>query len=358
MIVATPLKLLIIEDSEDDVELILHALRRGGFVPDHACVENSEALRAALAAGPWEMMICDHSLPRLDAFAALRIAREIDGDIPFIIVSGAIGEETAVEAMRAGANDYVMKDNLRRLAPAIERELRDAETRRQKRLTETALEENQLRLRHAQKLESLGLLTGGVAHDFNNLLTVVMGNLELLQPMVGDDEARGLIDHALKAAVSGADLTQRLLAFSRHQALKPKPTDINALIPDICELIRSAVGVNIHIHRSLGNELAMVLVDRGELQLLPVLRAMTSGPAAAFALTERVPGIGTLSVGAPADIVVFDPVTVKDRATKEQPKQFPVGIEYVIVNGQVVIDRGENTGALPGRALRRGRPST
>jgi sigma-B regulation protein RsbU (phosphoserine phosphatase) len=107
-----PLKLLIIEDSEDDAELILHALRRAGFEPDHARIEDADALRAALHAEPWEMMICDHSLPRLDAFTALKMAREIRGDIPFIVVSGVIGEESAVAAMRAGANDYVMKDDL------------------------------------------------------------------------------------------------------------------------------------------------------------------------------------------------------------------------------------------------------
>ena len=244
------------------------------------------------------MMIGDHSLPRLDAFTALKMAREIRGDIPFIVVSGVIGEESAVAAMRAGANDYVMKDDLRRLAPAIERELRDAETRRQMREAEAALEENRNRLRQAQKLEALGLLTGGVAHDFNNLLTVVMGNLELLQAMHESDEARELIDFAIQAALGGAELTRRLLSFSRHQALSPKATDINALIPNICELIRGAVGVNIHIHRSLAADLEKALVDRSELEnallnlAINARDAMPNGGKLTISTENRVIGSG------------------------------------------------------------------
>jgi signal transduction histidine kinase len=267
------------------------------------------------------MMICDHSLPRLDAFTALKMAREIRGDIPFIVVSGVIGEESAVAAMRAGANDYVMKDDLRRLAPAIERELRDAETRRQMREAEAALEENRNRLRQAQKLEALGLLTGGVAHDFNNLLTVIMGNLELLQTMHDNNEARELIDFAIQAALGGAELTRRLLSFSRHQALSPKATDINALIPNICELIRSAVGVNIHIHRSLDADLEKALVDRGELEnallnlAINARDAMPNGGKLTISTENRV--IGSGGGAAPCDLEPgrYVAVAVEDNGT-------------------------------------------
>jgi signal transduction histidine kinase len=323
---ATPLKLLIVEDSEDDAELILLALSRAGFAPDHACVEDADALRAALDAGPWDMVICDHSLPRLDAFTALKIAREKDRDIPFIVVSGVIGEEAAVETMRVGANDYVMKENLSRLAPAIERELRDAETRRQKRETEAALEENQNRLRHAQKLEALGLLTGSVAHDFNNLLTVIMGNLDILLPKAEDDETRELIEHALQAATSGADLTQRLLSFSRNQSLNPTATDINTLIPDICELMRSAVGANIHIHRTLGDDLAEALVDRTGLEnallnlAINARDAMPGGGKLTISTEDRVVGkdCGAISLGLEPGRYVA--IAVEDSGTGIDPE--------------------------------------
>ena len=142
-----PLRLLLLEDSEDDAELILRALRRSGYEPVHRRAESSEQMRAALEEDEWEIVVSDHDMPRFSALAALELLRKAQIDVPFIIVSGAIGEETAVEAMAAGAGDYVMKDNLRRLVPAIERELREAATRATRREAELALREGEARLR-------------------------------------------------------------------------------------------------------------------------------------------------------------------------------------------------------------------
>src|SRR5688572_22632160 len=116
----TGLRVLLVEDSEDDAELIRIALGE----PYMKCVETPEALAAALAEPGWDVVISDHNLPRFSAPAALALVRSSNPALPFVIVSGAIGEETAVAAMKAGADDYVMKENLARLAPAIERTLR------------------------------------------------------------------------------------------------------------------------------------------------------------------------------------------------------------------------------------------
>jgi signal transduction histidine kinase len=138
---AAPLRVLMVEDSEDDALLLLRELRRGGFKPSAERVETEEAMRAALERQPWDLTIADYALPRFSAPAALAVLRETGRDLPFIVVSGKIGEETAVAMMKAGAHDYIMKDHLARFLPAVQRELREAEVRRErKRLERQILE--------------------------------------------------------------------------------------------------------------------------------------------------------------------------------------------------------------------------
>ena len=124
------LRVLIIEDSEDDTLLLLRELSRGGYGPVYERVETPEAMKAALATQEWDIIISDYVLPKFGGLAALDVLRESGKDLPFIIVSGNIGEDIAVGAMKAGAHDYIIKGNLKRLIPAIERELREAEVRR------------------------------------------------------------------------------------------------------------------------------------------------------------------------------------------------------------------------------------
>ncbi|HEU0167106.1 MAG TPA: EAL domain-containing protein [Chloroflexota bacterium] len=133
------LHLLLVEDSDDDAELLLIELRRAGYELHHTRVETAEQMHEALRDNSWDVVISDYHLPRFDALAALDTLHEQPLDVPFIIISGAIGEETAVAAMKRGAHDYVMKGNLARLVPAIERELREARERSARREAELAL---------------------------------------------------------------------------------------------------------------------------------------------------------------------------------------------------------------------------
>ncbi|MEW6681568.1 MAG: GGDEF domain-containing response regulator [Nitrospirota bacterium] len=130
------LRVLLIEDSPDDAALLLRELQRGTYQITHDRVDTADALNVALDRQPWDLVLADYSMPQFDGMTALRLVRGKGLDLPFIFVSGTIGEDTAVEAMKAGANDYVMKDNLKRLLPAVQRELREAASRRARRLAD------------------------------------------------------------------------------------------------------------------------------------------------------------------------------------------------------------------------------
>ena len=140
------LRVLIVEDSADDAQILIRELTRGGFAPECKRVACAEDLTAALDSGEWDVVLSDHSMPGFGGLQALKLFQSRHKDIPFIIVSGAIGEETAVNAMKAGAHDYVMKDNLARLIPSIQREMREAASRRARRETEAALSGSQEKL--------------------------------------------------------------------------------------------------------------------------------------------------------------------------------------------------------------------
>jgi two-component system response regulator AtoC len=141
------LRVLVVEDSEDDALLSINELESAGYEVHFRRVETADAMRNELSGDGWDLVLADYRMPRFSGKEALKVLKEYGRDIPFILVSGKIGEETAVEAMKAGAHDYVMKDNLARLTPAVERELREAEIRRERRRANEALRQSEERFR-------------------------------------------------------------------------------------------------------------------------------------------------------------------------------------------------------------------
>jgi two-component system cell cycle sensor histidine kinase/response regulator CckA len=135
---ATPLRALVIEDSENDCMLLLSILQRGGYTVEHKRVDTAASLTSTLD-DPWDIIISDFSMPGFRGTDALAIVRERGLEVPFIFLSGTIGEEMAVSAMKAGAQDYVIKGNVARLLPAIERELRESQARHEKKQVEHRL---------------------------------------------------------------------------------------------------------------------------------------------------------------------------------------------------------------------------
>jgi signal transduction histidine kinase len=171
----TPLRLLLVDDSEDDASLLLHVLRRGGYEPTHVRVETPQDFQKEIESQNWDVVVADdHTLPQFSGLEALAQLRSSGKDIPFILVSETIGENRAVTAMKAGAQDYVLKGNLTRLPVAIQREVREMAVRAEK----AKMRE---RLIIAERMASAGILAGGVAHEINNQLAVAMANIDFVQ---------------------------------------------------------------------------------------------------------------------------------------------------------------------------------
>src|SRR5712692_11586674 len=135
----TSLRVLLIEDFEDDAALVIRELSRAGYDVTATRVDTADALIAALEQDRWDIAIADYTMPRFSGIDALALLREYNADIPFLFVSGTIGEDAAVAAMRSGAHDYIMKDHLKRLVPAVERELREAAGRLSRKQAEARL---------------------------------------------------------------------------------------------------------------------------------------------------------------------------------------------------------------------------
>lgn len=146
-VVGGPLQVLFVEDSEDDAALVVRQLRQAGYILNWERVDTAPAMATALRAQVWDLIVCDFSMPQFDAWGALEVLRQSGLDLPFVIVSGTIGEDTAVQAMKGGAHDYLLKGNLTRLPAAVERELREAIVRRERDRVEEELRDRDRRLR-------------------------------------------------------------------------------------------------------------------------------------------------------------------------------------------------------------------
>lgn len=292
----TKLRVLLVEDSEDDALLLKRELKRGGYKLDSVRVWDAADMRAALASQTWDVVISDHRMPRFSAPEALAIVQESGLDTPFIIVSGADGEDFAVDAMKAGAHDYIKKDNMTRLVPAIEREVREALSRRERKHLEDRLR------RQSQKLETVGRLAAGVAHDFNNVLTSILVHAHLATPAPGsEDSVLQDFREIQKAAQRAANLTHQLLAFSRDEAVEPAVLSLHDLFADLVKMLRRLIGEDIDLVTSQGPDVGRVKVDPGQMEQVIVNLAVNA--------RDAMPQGGTLRIETPA--VTVDGASVK-----------------------------------------------
>jgi putative two-component system response regulator len=168
------LRVLMVEDSESDELLIIRELKKGGYEPEYERMETAAGMKKALKEKQWDIILCDYNMPEFNAPSAIALLKETNIDVPLIIVSGTIGEETAVECMRSGAHDYIMKTNLSRLCPAIARELEEAEVRVQRKLADAEL---------LMTLESL-------SKAFNTIVQVLISAIEMRDPYTAGHQLR------------------------------------------------------------------------------------------------------------------------------------------------------------------------
>jgi|SRR5665213_378986 len=261
------LRALIADDSEDDVFFLLRELRKAGYELVYERVSTAPDMKAALERQTWDIVISDYEMPHFGGFEALQLLKESGHDLPFILVSAVVSEETAVAAMKAGAHDYLMKRKLARLAPAIERELREAQTRLARKAAEAALRQSEEQLRQTQKMEAVGRLAASVSHDFNNILTAILGHSEMLiRQLTADDPRRNNAEQIEKCAQMAATLTKQLLTYSRKQVIAPRVLELNAAILNIEPILRRFIGRDIEFCTALNPDAGHINADPGQIE--------------------------------------------------------------------------------------------
>ena len=253
------LNILHVEDSQEDSELIGHLLESSGVSSKITRVETRPQLFDELEKGSYDLILSDCKLPTFSGIDALEIAHALKPEIPFVFVSGTIGEEAAIESLRNGATDYVLKDCLARLVPAVRRALSEAE--------EQALTRHlQLRLREAGRMEAIGTLCNGIAHDFNNILTVIMGNASLLTIETDHPERILEISRTITEATRRAtDIVRQLAAFTAKQDNKIEPISLNRFLQDNLGPLKEKVPASIAVSFDPGTDLPKVLATPSQL---------------------------------------------------------------------------------------------
>jgi signal transduction histidine kinase len=233
-----PLRVLIVEDSENDALLLLRELRRSGYDPVYERVYTPGGLNAALEKQAWEIIISDFVMPQFSGLEALKLSKSKGLDIPFIITSGKISDDTAVLSMKAGAADYIMKDNLTRLGPAIERELQETAVRRDSEQASRTLKEREEELHVLKQIDRLkDEFIGLVSHELRTPLTVILGALSTViteGDRLSAKETKQLVSDAYEEAELLSDILANLLELARAQAnrlqINEEPVNIREMI--------------------------------------------------------------------------------------------------------------------------------
>ncbi len=261
-----PIRVLIVEDSEDDALLIIEKLRSGGYEPAFERVETRKAMEAALDNGRWDVILADYVMPHFSGLAALKLMQKKKIGLPFIVVSGTIGEDIAVNMMKEGAHDYLMKGNLARLSVAIEREMSEAENRAKRKQAEkelekyrnhleTLVEERTKELKDAQeqlvlkeKLVAIGQVSGSIAHELRNPLATMQSSSYYLSRVLkdADDKVKKHLTLIQDTILLSNNIITNLLSLTRARSLSPVKSDVNRIVKDVLTDFKTVEGITIN----------------------------------------------------------------------------------------------------------------
>lgn len=296
------IRILHLEDNAHDGEIVNALLEEEGIAFEIERAGTRAEYEKALQTGQFDLILCDYNLPSFNGEAALEMAQKASKDVPFIFVSGTIGEERAIEALLKGATDYVLKDRMKRLIPAIRRAVKEKEALR----THRQLEDQ---LFQSQKLESIGMLAGGVAHDFNNILGIIMGHAGLLERGRHDPKIlSGSIDAIMKATERGALLVRQLLTIAKKGEASPQFLDVSKEVQNFVNFLRGTFPKSIEIAISMDEGLPHIFIDPTQLQQVLLNLSVNSKDAmpdgGILALTSRLVSRSDLQLTFPD--VVYD----------------------------------------------------
>ena len=290
-----PLRVLLVEDSAVDARLVAAFLEEGGFAAQVQRVDTEEAFRAALAAGCVDVILSDYRVPGFEGTEALAAARQACPEAPFVFVSGALGEDKAIELLKRGATDYVLKDNLARLAPSIRRARAEAHER-----AERQRAEEELRRRAEFEQQLIGI----VSHDLRNPVGAIMVSASLLQRQGLDDRQARAVARIMASAERATRMIRDLLDFTQARLgggipLQRAPADLHQLGGAVVEEVRASHPDQRVLHEAQGEARGDWDADRVAQVLSNLLGNAVRHAAEGTAVTLRTwgePGRGVLEV--------------------------------------------------------------
>ncbi len=233
------IKLLLVEDDETDALLVIRQLKKDGFEVDHVRVKTRPDMEAELDNGGWDVVISDYAMPGFSGQEALRIFKSRNLDIPFILVSGTVGEDLAVDIMKGGADDYMMKSALNRLGPAVKRELEEMQVRVEKKQAQQELIIAKLAAEESSRVKSS--LLANMSHEFRTPMNGILGFTEILSTTITDESQKGMANHILTSAKRLMRTLNSIMTFAQLDSgyhLKLVNVNLTALLEESVESVR------------------------------------------------------------------------------------------------------------------------
>ncbi|KRG64989.1 histidine kinase [Stenotrophomonas humi] len=271
-----PLRILLVEDSPEDAELIADQLLESGLQASFDCVDNEACMYRALSERMPDIVLSDLSMPGFSGYQALRILREMYPRVPFIFVSGTMGEETAVNALQEGANDYIIKHLPARLPSAVVRAIREARSE----IERLRVEDELMR---AQRLESLALLAAGLGHDLRNILQPLLIVPDLIRDRSVDPKITRLADVIAECGRRGHEMVDSMLSFVRGSSQRSERIVLQRLFQAVGMLLKSSLPRDVELHLEVSDDRMTVDANYTELQqvllnlALNAIQAMPDG---------------------------------------------------------------------------------